>query len=75
MKLVLTAAGHENPLLVNGEKLLKANKGRVTPHTIFLRIPADKLTVERTPITLRVENSNNPEQFAEYQSMFFGPNQ
>lgn len=73
MQLALTASGHENLILVNGEKLLKANKGRVTPHTIFLRIPADKLSTERTPITLRVENSTNPEHFAEYQSMFFGP--
>jgi len=73
MQVVLTVRGHKDLMLTKTEKLLTAQHGRVTAHTIFLRIPSDKLYSERTPITLRVENSSNPEQFSEYQSMFFGP--
>lgn len=75
MKLILTASGHDNLKLVDADKLLTANRGRVTAHTIFLRIPGSILKMERTPILLRVENRNDPQQFAEYQSMFFGPDQ
>ncbi|WP_455218095.1 cytochrome c oxidase accessory protein CcoG [Kaarinaea lacus] len=73
MQLLITASGHDSLILVDGDRLLNAHKGRVTAHTIFLRIPGDQLRNERTPITLRVENSINLQQFAEYQSMFFGP--
>lgn len=75
MTLILTASGHDSLVLVNEKKLLNATQGRVTAHTVFLRIPGDRLKTERTPVTLRVKNRDNPDHVAEYQSMFFGPNQ
>jgi hypothetical protein len=68
-------SGHAELKLVNAGKPLTARKGRVTAHTVFLRIPGDKLTTERIPVTLRVENIEQQDLFAEYQSMFFGPAQ
>ena len=73
MQVMLTVSGHDELKLVNAGKLLTARQGRVTPHTIFLRIPGDKLNAERIPVILRVENVEHTELFAEYQSMFFGP--
>jgi polyferredoxin len=73
MQVMLTVSGHAELKLVNAEKPFTAKQGRVTAHTIFLRIPSDKLTTERIPVTLRVENIEQADLFAEYQSMFFGP--
>ena len=73
MKVMLTVSGHAELKLVNAGKLLTARQGRVTAHTVFLRIPGDKLKTERIPVTLRVENIEQQDLFAEYQSMFFGP--
>ena len=73
MHLTLSAHGHDALELVDAQKQLTANPGRVTAHTIFIRIPGDKLTAERIPISLRVADNKHPEIFAEYQSMFFGP--
>ena len=75
MQVMLTVSGHDAVELVNANKLLTARQGRVTPHTIFLRIPGDKLLAERIPVTLRIEDTGHPEYVAEYQSMFFGPAQ
>ncbi len=73
MQVILTVSGHDELKFVNAGKPLTARQGRVTAHTVFLRIPNDKLTGERIPITLRVKGIEHAEIFAEYQSMFFGP--
>ena len=73
MQLVLSARGHDNLTLVDADKLVTARHGHITAHTIFMKIPSGKLSNERTPIILRIENTSNPEQFSEYKTMFFGP--
>jgi cytochrome c oxidase accessory protein FixG len=75
MQVRLTVSGHEALELVNADRPLNARQGRVTAHTIFLRIPGDKLKDERIPVTLRIEDTKHPEYVAEYKSMFFGPEQ
>jgi len=73
MQLILTATGNNDLKIVNAKKLLLVHADRVTAHTIFLRIPAEKLTEERIPIVFHLHDSENPEFSTEYQSMFFGP--
>jgi cytochrome c oxidase accessory protein FixG len=73
MQVSLSVSGHPMLRIVGDKATFGATPGRVTSHTIFLRIPAATLSDERTPITLRIEDTRQPEIFAEYQSMFFGP--
>lgn len=73
MQVVLTATGHEALQVINADKPFTVNPGHVTAHTIFLRIPNDKLTEESIHINLRVESIEHPEFFADYHTMFFGP--
>jgi len=75
MPVTLTVSGHDAIKLINSGKPFITKQGRVTAHTVFLRIPADKLDTERIPIIFRVENTDHTALFAEYQSMFFGPAQ
>lgn len=75
MHVMISVSGHEAVQLVNADKLVTAKPGRVTAHTIFLRIPGDQLTEERVPVTLHIEDTENPAYFADYKSMFFGPGQ
>ena len=69
----LAVAGHNDIQMIGAEKPLEAPKKRVTAYTIFLRIPGDKLLRETLPVTLRIEDTLNPELYSEYKSMFFGP--
>ena len=73
MQVKLSAYGHQALILVDAERTLTAKQGGTSAHTIFLRIPNDKIMTERTPITLRIEDVAKPEIYAEYKSMFFAP--
>ena len=73
MQVSLMVSGHDVLQLVDADKTLPAPQGRVSAYTIFMRIPGDKLKNERLPVTIRVEDVDNPEFFTEYESMFFGP--
>lgn len=73
IQVSLEVTGHDHLQLTPAEKILPAPQGRVSPYTIFIRIPGDKLQAERIPVTIRVEDIDNPEFFSEYESMFFGP--
>ncbi len=75
MPVRITVSGNDAIRLINADKPFVARQGRVTAHTIFLRIPGDRLNAERIPVTLHVKDSADPALFAEYQSMFFGPAQ
>ncbi|MDT8385125.1 MAG: cytochrome c oxidase accessory protein CcoG [Gammaproteobacteria bacterium] len=72
-QVTLSVHGHAAVQLVNAEKTLTARQGGVTAHTIFLRIAPGELTAERIPLSLRIEDTSNPEYAAEYNTMFFGP--
>jgi len=45
----------------------------VAAYTIFIRVPGDQLTEERTPIIIQAQDTAHPEYSAVYNSMFFGP--
>ena len=73
MQVSLKVSGHDYLLLTGNKDLFSVPEGKVSAHTIFIRIPGDKLKAERIPITLRIEDTRNPQFFTEYKSMFFGP--
>ena len=73
MQVSLNVTGHDNLQLVGAEKTLSAPQGQVSAYTIFMRIPGNKLKAERIPVTIRIEDVDNPEFYTEYESMFFGP--
>ncbi|MCF6258532.1 MAG: cytochrome c oxidase accessory protein CcoG, partial [Gammaproteobacteria bacterium] len=75
MQVILTISDHDTIKLINSGKPFMTKKGRVTAHTVFLRIPGDKLDAERISVIFRVENVDDTTLFAEYKSMFFGPAQ
>ncbi|WP_455219288.1 cytochrome c oxidase accessory protein CcoG [Kaarinaea lacus] len=73
MQVSLEVSGHDHLQLVDAEETLSAHQGKVSAYTIFLRIPGDKLQAERIPVTIRLQDIDNPEFYTEYESMFFGP--
>ena len=73
MQVSLKVTGHDNLLLVNAEETISAPQGRVSAYTIYIRIPGEKLQAERIPVTIRIQDIDNPEFYTEYESMFFGP--
>ena len=73
MRIAISAAGHSGMLLQGAEQTLVIPKGRVSAHTLFVRIPGSQLTRERIPVTVSVTDTANPAVSASYQTMFFGP--
>ena len=73
IKVRVAVTGHSNLRVVGGDELIAVSQGRVAAYTVFIRIPGDELHDERLPIDVRVEDTDQPEHFAVYQSMFFGP--
>lgn len=73
MLVSLNVSGHDNMQIAGIEGTLSAPHGKVSAHTIFIRIPGDTLKTERIPVTIRVEDTTNPTFYTEYKSMFFGP--
>ncbi|MGD8560052.1 MAG: cytochrome c oxidase accessory protein CcoG [Gammaproteobacteria bacterium] len=73
MRLNITASGHPSLQITGTEPIVSAPQGQVSAHTLFLRIPREQLEKSRIPVTIKVEDTSNPEFSATYQSMFLGP--
>ena len=73
MRVTLQVSGHEQLQLTAAEDTLTVPHGKVSSFTVFLRIPGDQLKKPRIPVIIRVEDIANPQFFAQYKSMFFGP--
>lgn len=73
MQVSLQITGHDHVNLEGVEETIPVPHGKVSAHTIFIRIPGDQLKSERIPLTLKIEDTGNPQFNAEYKSMFFGP--
>ena len=72
-KIKLTVTGPEGMWVKGGDDLLNVGKSRVTPYTIFLRVPKKNLQDDRVPVIFHVEMTGHDDAKAEYESMFFGP--
>ncbi|WP_455207600.1 cytochrome c oxidase accessory protein CcoG [Kaarinaea lacus] len=73
MHINISVSGHPDLESTGTDQTLAVPHGKVTAHTIFLRIPGEKLQAERISVTIRAEDMDKPEFFTEYESMFFGP--
>lgn len=69
----ITAEGPDGLVLKGAESPLKLKPGRVTSHTIFIRVPAKNLTDSRLPVRFTVQAVDDPGVQVEYKSMFIGP--
>ena len=73
MRINISVSGHADLRSVGTERVMAAPHGKVSSYTVFLRIPGENLQAERIPVTIRAQDTDKPEVFAEYESMFFGP--
>ena len=73
MNINIEASGLDGLELINKNQTMNAIPKRVSAFTIFIRVPANKLHQERTPVDITVSDTNNPDIRINYKSMFFGP--
>ncbi len=75
MEVVITAKGPEGLIMIGADKAVTSRHGKVTPQTVFIRVPPDKLNAESVPITFRAEGSDAQGMLfvSERASVFIGP--
>lgn len=71
--IAVTAEGPDGLQLVGVDEPLQIKSGKLLSHTIFIRVPTSSLEQSRTPISIQVRNTENPEDIVTYQSAFFSP--
>ena len=69
----ILAEGPEGLRMSGMDKALSIPFGRVTPYTVFIRVPKDKLSGERLVLTFRVLDETTGNLIDSYESMFIGP--
>jgi len=73
LRLRLAASGIDGMVLVGADKPLLAHQGRVSAFTVFVRVPREMLTDKVMPVLFQLDNPEQPNMKAKYQSMFMGP--
>ncbi|WP_456415859.1 cytochrome c oxidase accessory protein CcoG [Thiolapillus sp.] len=73
ISIKVTASGIEGMVLKGAEKPLLARKGNTGSYIMFINAPAENIKDERTPITFKIVNLDDPTQTSSYESMFFAP--
>ncbi len=73
MHVVVTADGLEGVTLVGADKPFLARPGKVTPYTVYLRLPRYSMQSESMPVQFKLTGVEQPELTTQYQSMFLGP--
>ncbi len=69
----VTTTGLEGVTLVGAEEPLHARPGTVTPYTVYLRLPQERLSQESVPVEFHLDSLDRPELTSQYESMFIGP--
>jgi len=70
----ISVSGLDDAILVDADNTIKARHGNVTPHTVFVRVPRQKLKSETSPIMFTVTGERNGESLqGDRQSVFIGP--
>jgi cytochrome c oxidase accessory protein FixG len=70
----ISITGPEGAILVDSDQEILARHGQVTPRTVFVRVPKDKLTAENTPLIFHVTGEVDGQVFhGQRQSVFIGP--
>lgn len=75
MDVAISAEGPEGLVIIGADKLVTSRHGRVTPHTIFIRVPPGNLAAESVPITFmaRGEDLQGQPFISKRNSVFIGP--
>jgi len=73
--VTITATGPKGLVLVGADKPVPAKRSKVTPRTIFVRVPRQNLTAETMPIIFHASgNTRDGSQFSSDRgSVFIGP--
>jgi len=73
MRVKISVSGPNKLAVIGADEPLSVPSDQVAAYTIFIRVPGDQLTEERTPIIIQAQDTAHPEYSAVYNSMFFGP--
>lgn len=73
LRVSVTASGPSGLALVGAEQPIAALHGRVTPATVFVRVPRRNLTAESEPIEFHIAAVGDPERSSRRASIFVGP--
>nr|VFK22614.1 MAG: cytochrome c oxidase accessory protein FixG [Candidatus Kentron sp. MB]VFK28928.1 MAG: cytochrome c oxidase accessory protein FixG [Candidatus Kentron sp. MB]VFK74156.1 MAG: cytochrome c oxidase accessory protein FixG [Candidatus Kentron sp. MB] len=70
----VSATGPEGLLMTGAAQTITARGSKVTPTTVFVRVPRKNLGAESLPITFRIEGMMGAEPFtSQRESIFVGP--
>ncbi len=70
---VTAEGGIKGQVIIGAEGNPMTHHGRGTSFTIFVKAPNANIKSDTTPIQFRVESVDDPNVFAEYTSVFYGP--
>lgn len=73
LSVTVTTEGLEGVTLVGADKPFVARPGKVTPYTVYLKLPRRQLTAESVPVNFKLVGVEKPELTSTYESMFIGP--
>ncbi len=71
--VTVTAEGPQGLILVDADRTITARAGKVTPATVFVRVPGKNLESDAEPLTFRIESVATDQVNAERDTMFAGP--
>ncbi|MCU7881137.1 MAG: cytochrome c oxidase accessory protein CcoG [Candidatus Thiodiazotropha sp. (ex Lucinoma aequizonata)] len=72
--VTISAKGPEGLVMLNKNLVTTAHHGKVTPRTVFIRVPKPLLTAETLPITFTVRGEYDNEMLeGSRESVFIGP--
>lgn len=69
----VTTEGLEGVTLVGADDPFVARPGKVTPYTVYLKLPRRKMEGSSLPVTFVLQEIKQENLTAEYESMFLGP--
>jgi cytochrome c oxidase accessory protein FixG len=70
---VTAEGGIKDQVIIGAENNPMTHHGRGTSFTIFVKAPNANIKSDSTPIQFRVESVEDPNVYAEYTSVFYGP--
>ena len=74
ISVTISATGPTGLILVDADKPVTAQHGKVTSHTVFVRVPHEHLEQETTPIIFKVQGEYDGEILTgDRKSIFIGP--
>ncbi|NOX09608.1 MAG: cytochrome c oxidase accessory protein CcoG [Gammaproteobacteria bacterium] len=73
MYIEVQASGIDGMKIHGNEKIFSAKPGRLTSHTLFIKVAKNNLIKHRQTVNIVVTDRDNKEHSASYDSMFFSP--